>query len=256
MEKNWIDGKQKTSEEIAEQYALNFYEIEAFKEHMRIFEEGAVITAGHQEDETLFLLRSGIVVIYRGDIEIAGGIRLAAPRFINRMMLGAEVRDTEIRVLSEDALIYVLKPTTFKWALSDERWREMLVLQLLYDLNLATSELYYKERRPIVVQGKSGITEEKVKELEEKIKREKARMVKIFSTVLKILGDAKESVTESGRVWYYLDTLDIQIRNLLESFVPAIAESLGEADPDMLKVCQKKDASFFSKKDLLGGDDE
>ena len=236
LKRNWVSGGQVSPEKLVEHFTISYYEAEDFRQNMRIYRNGAILLLEDPPEDLLFLLRGGEAAIFLADVPVQ---TLQAPAFLSKIPSSGDAAMLELRVTSEDALVYALDAQAFARTLSDRRWRELLLPVLMSDLKQTNGvQLNLVQPQQIAenpVKERDLLSQER-DDFEEKI----LRVTKIFSTLLRVIEINKINLPPGSSAWASYNQLLEQITDLLETYAPFIATGLGDADPIMLSTCLKQ----------------
>ena len=137
MNINWISGETLSHGELVSRFDLPREEIPSFQKSMRIYPKGETIIREGERDKTLFLLRDGLVSVYKNtspnEREHIGEIE--AVNFFGEMsMIIDEPRTATIEASTERVLVYAMERPDLKNILTNTRWGEMLLSRIAKNL--------------------------------------------------------------------------------------------------------------------------
>jgi CRP/FNR family transcriptional regulator, cyclic AMP receptor protein len=238
---DWIEGDAISPNELVMRYSIPREEVTSFHQFTRIYSYDAVIIQEGNTDKQLYLLRSGSVAILKQTSE--GQQQFAtidAINFVGEMsLINDEPRTATVKVLSDQAVVYVMARPNISVIVANPKWAEMLISR--FSKNLAQNNTQLVAMTQIIKELKAEITRLRAELDEQKASHQRAlaRIQLAFNAILYFENVVMGLAVVGSRGWAYLKALSDVSKSVIAHYWPGARVSADSAETHVLQDCVK-----------------
>jgi CRP/FNR family transcriptional regulator, cyclic AMP receptor protein len=238
---DWIEGDAIPPNELVIRYGIPREEIASFHQYIRIYTYGAVIIQEDDTDKLLFLLRSGSVAIFKNTGDIQQQIAtIDAVNFVGEMsLINDEPRTATVKVLSDQALVYVMARPNISGIVSNPKWAEMLITR--FSKNLSQNNTQLVAMTQIIKELKAEITRLRLEMFQQRSENQRllARIALAFNAILYFENVVMGLAVVGSKGWAYLKALSDVSKAMVAHYWPGVHVSAEAAEAQVLQDCVK-----------------
>lgn len=204
-------------------------EFAAFNSFMQVYHKGAqIIQEGQINDRRLFLLRQGVVGIYKNTGDQSERIStVQAVNFFGEMtVITGGPRSATVRAETDDVVVYAFRSPELKSLIANPIWGSLLVTRMAKDLDSTNALLVQllKENRA----------------LRQENEHLRGSITDIMSLVLHLQQTLAGSAVLTTREWQFLKAIIDFTRKTLSAMLPGISENLHAPDKNIWKALHQQ----------------
>lgn len=237
MLRNWSNLNDISANEVSARYDIPREELASFHDFVRIYPYGQTLIREGEVDKSLFLLRHGMVGIYRKVEDSQEPIdTIEAVNFVGEMsLINDEVRSATVMAESDHVLVYALTKPNVSIILANPKWAELLISRLSKNLarnnahKVADTQKIHKLENDILalkaeVEAQKAVTQQVLSQAQSTL-----NAVLYFETV------TRDRAIVGSKGWAYLKALIDLTKALTRHYLPGTSITERSADPKVIR---------------------
>lgn len=240
MSPDWIPGSKFTPAELSVRYSIPREEAESFQDTTRIYPCGTLIINEGDSDKTLYLLRHGMVTVYKY-IELEKQEHIALIRAVNffgeMSLLNDQPRSATVEAYSEEAVVYAVDRPNVSLILGNPRWGELLLTRLSKDLARTDNQLAAIMQTMLAMKQEKASLEEDLQAARLEQQNLLEKLTRVIATLAEFQRVIQDEAIVGSRGWVYLQALNRLTGLLVSQALPELPHPDQAPDRSLLRAC-------------------